>query len=239
MSNYLRLWDYASAARVDEFIANSENVRRRIWRAWRRDARVVYPPVAVESFYWREPEDYYLVVSELVAYKRVDLAVRALAGSGRRLRVVGDGPEFKQLQRMATPQVEFCGRVSDGDLRDLLARSRALVVPGEEDFGIAAVEALASGKPVVALGRGGTPESVPAADPLGGIFFDEPDEAQLIDALRRFEQVEAQIRPRDLQAWAEQFSEAHFLVNMRAILDIGHASECARAAPTNLRARST
>ena len=223
VSNYLRLWDYASAARVDEFIANSENVRRRIWRAWRRDARVVYPPVAVESFYWREPEDYYLVVSELVAYKRVDLAVRALAGSGRRLRVVGDGPEFKQLQRMATPQVEFCGRVSDGDLRDLLARSRALVVPGEEDFGIAAVEALASGKPVVALGRGGTPESVPAADPLGGIFFDEPDEAQLIDALRRFEQVEAQIRPRDLQAWAEQFSEAHFLARMSEILD--HAPE--------------
>jgi glycosyltransferase involved in cell wall biosynthesis len=219
VSNYLRLWDYASAARVDEFIANSENVRRRIWKAWRREARVVHPPVAVESFYWREPEDYYLVVSELVAYKRVDLAVRACAGAGRRLRVVGDGPEFKRLQRMATPQVEFCGRVSDGDLRELLARARALIVPGEEDFGIAAVEALASGKPVVALGCGGTLESVPTVDPLGGIFFDAPDEAQLIDALRRFEQVEAQVQPRDLQAWAEQFSEAHFLANIRAILD--------------------
>ena len=82
VSNYLRLWDFASAARVDEFIANSENVRRRIRKAWRRDARVVHPPVAVESFYWREPEDYYLVVSELVAYKRVDLAVRAFAAFG-------------------------------------------------------------------------------------------------------------------------------------------------------------
>jgi glycosyltransferase involved in cell wall biosynthesis len=104
-------------------------------------------------------------------------------------------------------------------LRDLLARSRALIVPGEEDFGMAPVEALASGKPVVALGRGGTLESVPTADPLGGVFFDEPDEARLIEALDRFERVEAQVRPRELQAWAAQFSEAHFLARMRAILD--------------------
>jgi glycosyltransferase involved in cell wall biosynthesis len=219
VSNYLRLWDLASAARVDEFIANSGNVRRRIQRAWRRDARVVHPPVAVESFYWREPEDYYLVVSELVAYKRVDVAVRAFAALGRRLRVVGDGPEFKQLKRMAGPGIEFCGRVPDEQLRDLLARSRALVVPGEEDFGMAPVEALASGKAVVALGRGGVLESVPTADPLGGVFFDEPDEARLAEALDRFERVEAQVRPRELQGWAKQFSEAHFLARMRAILD--------------------
>src|ERR1017187_7279898 len=221
VSNYLRLWDYASAARVDEFIANSDNVRRRIQKAWRREAGVVHPPVAVESFYWREPEDYFLVVSELVAYKRVDVAVRAFAGLGRRLRVVGDGPEFKHLKRMAAPCIEFCGRVSDSELHDLLARSRALIVPGEEDFGMTPVEALASGKPVVALGRGGTLESVPTADPLGGIFFDEPDEGRLIEALDRFEQVEAQVRPRELQAWAEQFSEAHFLAHMREVLDAG------------------
>jgi glycosyltransferase involved in cell wall biosynthesis len=173
----------------------------------------------VESFYWREPEDYYLVVSELVAYKRVDVAVRAFAALGRRLRVVGDGPEFKQLKRMAGPGIEFCGRVPDEQLRDLLARSRALVVPGEEDFGMAPVEALASGKAVVALGRGGVLESVPTADPLGGVFFDEPDEARLAEALDRFERVEAQVRPRELQGWAKQFSEAHFLARMRAILD--------------------
>jgi glycosyltransferase involved in cell wall biosynthesis len=221
VSNYLRLWDFASAARVDEFIANSGNVRRRIQKVWRRDSRVVHPPVAVENFYWREPEDYYLVVSELVAYKRVDLAVRAFARKGGRLCVVGDGPEFKQLKRMAGNGVEFCGRVPDEQLRDLLARSRALIVPGEEDFGIAAVEALASGKPVVALGRGGVLESVPAFDPLGGVFFDEPDETHLVEALQRFERVEAQVRPLDLQTWAEQFSEAHFMARMRAILDEG------------------
>jgi glycosyltransferase involved in cell wall biosynthesis len=220
VSNYLRLWDFASAARVDEFIANSENVRRRIQKAWRREARVVYPPVAVENHYWREPEDYFLIVSELVAYKRVDMAVRAFAKLGRRLRIVGDGPEFKRLQAMAKGAggIEFCGRVSDNELSGLLARCRALVVPGEEDFGMTPVEALASGKPVIALGRGGSLESVPTADPLGGVFYDDPDEAHLAAAIARFESVEAQIRPRELQAWAEQFSERHFLAHMRDVL---------------------
>jgi glycosyltransferase involved in cell wall biosynthesis len=219
LSNYLRLWDFASAARVDEFIANSKNVRRRIRKAWRRESQVVYPPVPVENFYWREPEDYYLVVSELVAYKRVDMAVRAFSRLGRPLRVVGDGPELKRLKRMATGNIEFRGRVGDAELRELLARCRALIVPGEEDFGITPVEALASGKPVIALGRGGTVESVPAADPLGGVFYDEPDETELVGAVERFERVEAQVRPRELQAWAAQFSEACFQARMREILD--------------------
>lgn len=223
ISSYLRLWDFASAARVDEFIANSENVRQRIQKAWRRDSRVVYPPVAVENFYWREPEDYYLIVSELVPYKRVDLAVRAFNRMGRRLRIVGAGPDLKNLKRMAGPGVEFCGRVSDDELRGLLARTRALILPGEEDFGMTAVEAMASGKPVVGLGRGGTLESVPTADPLGGVFFDEPDETQLIEAIGRLERIEAQIRPRELQAWADQFSEAHFLAAMRDVLDAAPA----------------
>jgi glycosyltransferase involved in cell wall biosynthesis len=223
VSSYMRLWDFACAVRVDEFVANSENVRRRIQRAWRREAQVVYPPVAVENFYWREPEDYYLVVSELVAYKRVDMAVSALTKMGRRLRIVGDGPEYKHLKRMATPDVEFCGRVPDGELRDLLARCRALVVPGEEDFGMTPVEALASGKPVIALGRGGSLESVPTADPLGGVFYDEPEEAHLAEAVERFESIEARVRPRELQDWAEQFSEGHFMARMRGILDTEQA----------------
>ncbi|HTQ54639.1 MAG TPA: glycosyltransferase [Bryobacteraceae bacterium] len=218
VAHYLRLWDHASAARVDEFIANSENVRQRIQRAWRRDARVVYPPVAVEKFYWREPDDYYLVVSELVPYKRVDLAVRAFSRLGRRLRIAGDGPEFRCLQRMAAPNVEFCGRVPDEEVRHLMARARALVLPGEEDFGMTAVEALASGKPVIALGRGGALETVPTHSLLGGVFFDQPEEDQLADAVRRFERIEAQVPPLELQAWAEQFSETRFLAEMREIL---------------------
>jgi len=219
LSNYLRLWDFAAAARVDEFTANSENVRRRIQRAWRRDARVVYPPVAVERFYWRPAEDYYLVVSELVPYKRVDLAVRVCGQLGRRLRVVGGGPEFKNLRRMAGARTEFCGRVPDDELRELLAGARALIVPGEEDFGMTPVEALASGKAVIALGRGGALESVPVSDPVGGVFFEEPEEGQLAEAIGRFERIEGQIRPREVQVWAEQFSEAHFLAGIQAAVD--------------------
>ena len=107
LANYLRLWDFASAARVDEFVANSENVQRRIWRCYRRESEVIYPPVAVEKFYSKPSEDYYLVVSELVAYKRIETAVRLFSKTGRKLRVVGDGPEYKNLKSMATPNVEF------------------------------------------------------------------------------------------------------------------------------------
>ena len=162
----LRLWDFASAARVDRFIANSENVRRRIWKTYRRESTVVHPPVAVETFFYRPPEDFFLMVSELVTYKRLDYAIRHFSQTGRKLRVAGDGPEYRSLKRLAGASVEFCGRVSAEDLRELYARSRALVVPGEEDFGITMVEALASGKPVLALGRGGACEIVSQEDQL-------------------------------------------------------------------------
>ena len=150
LTHYLRLWDYAPSARVDDFIANSENVRSRIAKTYRREACVIFPPVAVESFYWKPSEDYYLIVSELVAYKRIDAAVRVFSRSGRRLKIAGDGPEFGALKRHATPNIEFCGRVSNHEFRELYARCRAFLMPGEEDFGITAVEALASGKPVIA-----------------------------------------------------------------------------------------
>src|SRR5215813_1088568 len=179
VANYLRLWDYSSAARVDEFIANSRNVSRRIRRCYRRESEIIYPPVAVETFFWKEPEDYYLIVSELAAYKRIDTAVRLFAKTGRKLCVVGDGPEYRSLKKIAAPNVEFRGRVSDADLREAYARCRAFLMPGEEDFGIAPVEALASGKPVIALGRGGVLESAPPEDRLGGVYYEEPQETQL------------------------------------------------------------
>jgi glycosyltransferase involved in cell wall biosynthesis len=215
LSHYLRLWDYASAARVDRFVANSHNVRQRLRKVYRRDSDVVHPPVEVESFYWKPAADYFLVVSELVPYKRIDQAVRVCSALGRKLVVAGDGPEYRRLRRMAGPTVEFAGRVPDGELRELYARSRALLLPGEEDFGMAPVEALASGKPVIALGRGGVLETVPA---LGGVFYEQAAEVALAAAFDVFEKLEPQIRPEELQAHAAQFREAEFQRRMSAIV---------------------
>jgi len=215
---HLRLWDYASAARVDEFVANSENVQRRIWKTYRRDSTVVYPPVAVETFYRLPPEKYFLIVSELVAYKQLDYAIRHFSRTGRKLRVAGDGPEYRSLKRQAGASVEFCGRVSAEELRELYARSRALVVPGEEDFGITMVEALASGKQVVALGRGGAREILSQEDINGGILYANPTGDDLEDALTRFDFSEHEFYPKHLQHWAAQYSEARFRENLQRIL---------------------
>ncbi len=224
LTNYLRVWDYTTAARVDDFVASSANAVQRIWKTYRREARVIHPPVAVESFYWKPAEDYYLIVSELVAYKRIDIAVRVFSKNGRRLRVAGDGPEYAELKRIAGGNVEFCGRVSEEDLRELYARARAFVMPGEEDFGLTPVEALASGKPVIALGRGGVVESVPASNPAGGVFYEAPEEEQLAGAIEGFERMEAEFQPHELQAYASRFSEERFLREMRAVIEPARAA---------------
>jgi glycosyltransferase involved in cell wall biosynthesis len=218
LANYLRLWDYASAARVDEFVANSHNVRRRILKAYRREARVIYPPVDVESFYNADCQDYYLVVSELVAYKRVNDAVVSFSKSGRRLKIVGDGPEFRALKASGGPEIEFCGRVNDRELRDLYAHARAVLIPGEEDFGIVAVEAVASGKPLIALGRGGVLEAAPLDCAHAAFLYDEPGEQFLTEAVLAFERAEPYISPSAIQAHAENFSEERFLREMSEVI---------------------
>ena len=204
----LRVWDYSTAARVDEFVANSDNTRRRIWKAYRRDAQVIYPPVAVQHFSWQPPEDYFLIVSALVPYKRLDYAVRYFSMSGRRLVIAGDGPEFRSLKAQAAPNVEFCGRVTDEEVRRLFARCRAFILPGEEDFGITAVESLASGKAVIALRKGGVLDSVP--ERTAGVFYDRPIETDLAEAIRRFEAMEPSVSPVVLQKLAMRFSETRF-----------------------------
>jgi glycosyltransferase involved in cell wall biosynthesis len=229
LAHYLRLWDVASAARVDQFIANSENVRRRIWKTYRRESEVIHPPVDVGSFYWRPPEDYFLVVSELVAYKRVDLAVRVFSQNGMRLRIAGAGPEYRRLRAMAAPNVEFIGRVSEAELRELYGRCRAFLLPGEEDFGMTPVEALASGKPVLALARGGALETVPAS---GGVFFGEPTEEALTRALAQLPLMERNLRPAALQGHARRFSGEEFVRKMGAVL-------AAAPAPAPRAARKT
>jgi glycosyltransferase involved in cell wall biosynthesis len=218
LATYLRMWDYASAARVDEFVANSRNVSQRIWSTYRRESAVVYPPVAVQSFYNKPAQDYYLAVSELVPYKRLDHAVRVFSRTGRKLRVVGTGPEYKRLRRLANSNVEFCGRVTDESLRELFASCSGFVMPGEEDFGMAAVEALASGKPIVALGRGGALETVSLSAPFAGVLYDEPGETGLEEALARLERRMPEVAAAALQSWAQRFSEAEFNRRMRSIV---------------------
>jgi glycosyltransferase involved in cell wall biosynthesis len=207
ISSYLRTWDFATAARVDGFMANSQNVKRRIFKTYRRASRVVYPPVATESFRCEPSEGYSLIVSELVPYKRLNYAVRAFARSGRKLKIAGKGPQYAALKRMATPNIEFCGSVSEEQLRHLYARCSNFIVPGEEDFGITTVEALASGKPVVALARGGSVEIVQKGC---GLLYASPDEDSLDKALRSLDGIEHTIEPRRLRWRAAHFSEARF-----------------------------
>ncbi len=218
LANYLRLWDYASSARVNEFVANSANTQKRIWRCYRREACIIHPPVPVETFYWKPAEDFYLIVSEMVAYKRIDAAVRVFTKNGRRLRIAGSGPEHRELRKIAGPNIEFCGRVSDEELRELYARCRALIVPGEEDFGLTPIEALASGKPVIALGRGGVLETVPTRTQIGGVLYDDPADESLQNAILLFEKLEKTVRPTELQAQAAQFSETHFHHSIRSLI---------------------
>lgn len=219
-SNYLRLWDFTSSARVDEFIANSANVKKRLWKAYRRDSQIVYPPVAIDTFYHRPPLDYFLLVSELVQYKRVEDAVLCFTRTGWPLRIVGDGPEFKRLRKIAGPSVDFCGRISPTELREHYAHCRAVVQPGEEDFGIVAVEALASGKCVIALGKGGVLESVPAGSGCG-FLYEQPGDESLEEAVRAFMKEESGISPSQLQKRAKRFSEERFAEQILQIVHKG------------------
>jgi glycosyltransferase involved in cell wall biosynthesis len=206
-ASYLRTWDYASAARVDTFMANSQNTKRRIWKTYRRRSRVIYPPVAVETFENKLSEGYSIMVGEMVAYKQFDYAIRTFAHNGRKLKVVGSGPEYRSLKRQSASNIEFCGKVSDRQLQDLYARMDALIVPGEEDFGITMVEALASGKPVIALARGGALE---IAGNGGGVLYEEANESGLEGALRLFDRTRASLDPEQLAARAAAFSEDAF-----------------------------
>lgn len=208
--HYIRLYDVATAPRVDVFVANSHHVARRIWNTYRRRAHVVYPPVDVGRFsVTHDSDDYYLTVSRLVSYKSVDLLVQAFNGMpSRRLVVIGDGPESDRLERMAGSNVTMLGYRSDEEVARRMADARAFLFAAEEDFGIVPVEAQACGTPVVAYGHGGVRETVIAG--TTGIFFDEKTADSVQAAVRRFEDVEERFDPAEIRANAERFGIDRF-----------------------------
>ena len=183
--NPLRLWDRVSADRPDRILANSEFVARRIRKYYGREARVVPPPVETNRFsISKKRGDYFLMVGRLIAYKRFDIAVRAFTRLGLPLRIAGRGPELARLRKLAGPNIEFLGRVPDEELARYYAECRAFVFPQEEDFGIVAMEALASGRPVIAYRGGDIEERI--EEGVSGVFFDEQTPEAIMDAVSRF-----------------------------------------------------
>ncbi len=214
---YLRRWDRGSSTRVDQFIAGSKNVAAKIGRIYGRDAQVIYPPVDIDKFHLsKDIQPYYLIVSALVPYKRIDVAVEAFNKVQLPLKIVGDGPLRSFLRNRANANIEFEGWVDETRLVELYARCQALIFPGEEDFGIVSVEAQASGRPVIAFNRGGLCETVIGLDgpasPCSptGIFFSEQSATGLIATIELYRKRRGDFRPDTIRQQAVKFSRARF-----------------------------
>ena len=236
----LRQWDQLSAQRVDHLIANSRFTARRISKFWGREAEVIHPPVEVDRFRWSAPrEDFYLCLCRLVPYKRVDLVIQAFNRLGLPLLVVGDGPERSRLEALAGPSVTLLGRQTPEQVEALMSTCRAFVYAGLEDFGIAPVEAMAAGAPVIGLGRGGLLDTVRCATAglahPTGLLFPEQSVGSLVDAVRwfhdgaRWRQLDSEL----IRQWAQRFSPQAFASRFEAALRRAwrlHRNRCAVAA---------
>ena len=228
LMNRIRQWDQISASRVDYFVANSRNVERRIRKFYRREARVIYPPVDLSSFSPSgQPGEFYLVVGQLVAYKRIDLAVAACSKLNRRLVVIGSGAELGKLRQIAGPCVTFAGSQPDGVVRDYYQRCRALLFPGEDDLGLTPIETQASGRPVIAYGKGGALETVIGYEPHSsgqpetstGLFFREQTVDALAEAIERLESIEGRFDPAFIRSHVQAFDVSRFKAEMQAFID--------------------
>ncbi|MGI8765842.1 MAG: glycosyltransferase [Gemmatimonadaceae bacterium] len=212
----LRRWDRRTAERVSTYIANSGTVRDRIRRCYGRDAEIVFPPVALDRFAAvDEDADYYLIVSRMSPYKRLDIAVEAFTRMGRELLVIGDGPGRAMLERMAGPTIRFAGTLSDAEVARHYARCRGLIFPGEEDFGIAPLEANAAGRPVVAYAAGGALDTV--VDGRTGVLFYQQTASALCWAVEQCDA--AAWDKKALRRHSEQFSEGPFRERMASVIE--------------------
>lgn len=204
----LRQWDYIAAQRVDYYVANSQFVANRIAKYYHRPAKVIYPPVDTDL--WgapQEPEDYFLVVSRLRPYKRVDLVIKAFNKIGLPLKIIGDGEQIQELKKMAGQNVEFLGQLNEQAKAQYMSRCRALIHPQEEDFGLTVVETMAAGRPVIAYGSGGALETIEPG--VSGVLFDEQSWEALADAVIRFRY--QTFDPLVIQARAKKFSRDNFI----------------------------
>ena len=220
--HYLRLWDVSAANRVDAYVAISSYVARRIYKLYRRPARVIYPPVDVERFRPDLPrEEFFVAISRFVPYKRMDLIIKSFANMEQELVVIGDGPDRVNLERIAGPNVKLLGYQPDEVVADYLQRAKAFVFAADEDFGITPVEAQAAGCPVIAYGRGGALETVVGwPDPKAtGVFFDDQSPEALEAAVRLFVDHADHFKPEACRRNAERFEQRRFQTEFRTTMD--------------------
>lgn len=221
--HYIRLWDLRTVNGVDEFIAISDYIRRRILKTYRRESMVIYPPVDVERFEFCErKEDFYLTASRMVPYKKMDLIVEAFSKMpDKKLIVIGDGPDFNKIKSKATKNITLMGYQPFEVLKDHMQRAKAFVFAAEEDFGITPVEAQACGTPVIAYGKGGAVETVVGIDKVNttGVFFEEQTVESICKAVKNFEEVKDKIKLQSCRKNAERFSNKRFIREIKAFVN--------------------
>lgn len=214
--NYLRVWDKISSDRPDKYIANSKFVSARIKKYYHKDAQVIHPPVNIENFHVADKtEDYYLLIGRALPYKRFDIVIKAFNDLGFPLKIIGKGPEIKQLKKIASDNIEFLGYLNDKEVAAFYSKAKALIFPSEEDFGIIPLEAMASGRPVIAYRGGGTLETI--VENETGTFFNEQNPQAIIAAVKNFNA--ESFDPQKIRQYAESFDKEIFKRNIKDFVE--------------------
>lgn len=218
----IRIWDKAAADRVDHWVANSENVKKRIRKYYRSDANVVYPPVDIDKIKIADqpPQDYYVIAARLEPYKKINLAIQACNKLKKKLLIIGDGSQLKYLKKIAGPTIQFVGWKTGDDLYKYLREAKAFIFPGEDDFGIAPVESMAAGRPVIAYKKGGVLESIVEGET--GVFFEDESVESLENAILELEKNYHHFKPIVCRKQAEKFSKTHFIRKIKERITEGY-----------------